>query len=194
MPQITPDARTRWVLALILFQALCALVFVVDVTADLRALPAGGWDLHIIPELAATAGISLGLAFETRYLLGLLRRQARLERQMSVAAGALQEVIEGWFRDWRLTPAEQDVAAFTIKGYSIAEIAGFRGSAEATVKTHLNAIYRKAGVSGRGQLTSLLIEDLLRGPVASPVASPATGPEGGPATGQGVAPGRQETA
>jgi DNA-binding CsgD family transcriptional regulator len=100
-----------------------------------------------------------------RYLLRLLRRQAQLERQMSVAAGALHEVMENYFRDWKLTPSEQDIAAFTIKGYSIAEIAGFRGSAEATVKTHLNAIYRKAGVTGRGQLTSLLIEDLLRAPL-----------------------------
>lgn len=186
------DARTRWVLALILFQVLCALVFVGDVATDLSAQPAGWSDLPLIPELAATAGLLLGLAFETRYLLGLLRRQARLERQMSVAAGALQEVIDAWFRDWRLTPAEQDVAAFTIKGYTIAEIASFRGSAEATVKTHLNAIYRKAGVGGRGQLTALLIEDLLRGPSAGGehgAASAGAGP------GQGIpAPRRQETA
>ena len=168
MPHVRFDPRTRWVVVLILFQALCALVFIIDVTSDLRNQAP---DLHLLPELAATVGVSLGLAFETRYLFSLLRRQARLEQQMSVAAGALQEVIEGWFRDWKLTPSEEDVAAFTIKGYSIAEIAGFRGSAEATVKTHLNAIYRKAGVTGRGQLTSLLIEDLLRGPLPAPATS-----------------------
>lgn len=167
LPHVRFDPRTRWVVVLILFQALCALVFIIDVASDL-----GGETvlLHLLPELAATVGVALGLAFETRYLFSLLRRQARLEQQMSVAAGALQEVIEGWFRDWKLTPSEEDVAAFTIKGYSIAEIATFRGSAEATVKTHLNSIYRKAGVSGRGQLTSLLIEDLLRGPLPAPAA------------------------
>ena len=71
---------------------------------------------------------------------------------------------EGRF-DRALTPAERDVAGFTIKGYSIAEIAQLRGSAEGTVKTHLNAIYRKAGVTGRGQLVSLLVEDLFRAPL-----------------------------
>ena len=41
------------------------------------------------------------------------------------------------------------MAWFTIKGLSIAEIARLRGTSEGTVKAHSNAIYRKAGVSGR---------------------------------------------
>ena len=36
--------------------------------------------------------------------------------------------MEGYFADWGLTPSEADIATFTIKGYSIAEIAGLRGS------------------------------------------------------------------
>ena len=52
-----------------------------------------------------------------------------------------------------------------MKGCSIADIAQMRGSAEGTVKTHLNAIYRKAGVQGRGQLVSVLIEDLMNAPL-----------------------------
>ncbi len=88
-----------------------------------------------------------------------------MEKSLGVAAGALAELMEDYFREWGLTPSEQDVAAFTIKGYAIAEIAEMRGSAEGTVKTHLNAIYRKAGVPGRGQLVSLLIEDLLNSPL-----------------------------
>ena len=81
---------------------------------------------------------------------------------------------------WSLTPAEQDVANFTVKGYSISEIAQMRTSAEATIKTHRNAIWRKAGLAGRGQPVSLLIEDLLHAPIivgtdvgghASPVGS-----------------------
>jgi DNA-binding CsgD family transcriptional regulator len=67
------------------------------------------------------------------------------------------------------------VAAFTIKGFTIAEIAALRGSAEGTVKTHLNAIYRKAGVQGRGQLVSLLIEELLGGPLLRPEVATASG-------------------
>ena len=44
-------------------------------------------------------------------------------------------------------------------------IAELRGSAEGTIKTHLNAIYRKSGVSGRAQLVSVLVEDLLHAPL-----------------------------
>jgi hypothetical protein len=64
-----------------------------------------------------------------------------------------------------LTPSEQDVATFLIKGCDIAEIARLRGSAEGTVKAHLNAIYRKADVSGRAALVSILIEDLMSQPL-----------------------------
>lgn len=61
-----------------------------------------------------------------------------------------------------LTPAEKDVALFAIKGMSIAEIAMLRETSEGTVKAQTNAIYRKAGVSGRSQLLSLFIDDLMR--------------------------------
>lgn len=166
MPQPTADRRSLGLTGIILFQIACAVFFVGDVLEDIAE---AGWgslvDWHIVPEAGATLGLLIGIAFEARYLLRLLRRQAHLERGMSVAAGALAELMESYFRQWGLTASEQDIATFTIKGYSIAEIAALRGSAEATVKTHLNAIYRKAAVSGRGQLTSVLIEDLLRAPL-----------------------------
>lgn len=60
-----------------------------------------------------------------------------------------------------LTPAERDVALFALKGFSLAEIAAFRATSEGTVKAQTNAIYRKAGVSGRTQLLSLFVDDLI---------------------------------
>jgi len=59
-------------------------------------------------------------------------------------------------------PSEKDVALFAIKGMSTAEIATMRSTSEGTVKAQTNAIYRKAGVTGRSQLLSLFIEDLMR--------------------------------
>lgn len=167
--------RSPALVALILFQSVCASIFMVDVVYDLREAEVF-W--HLIPELAATVGLIIGIVFEVRYLIHLLRRQETMARGLGVAAGALSDLMEAYFRDWGLTSAEQDVAAFTIKGYSIAEIAELRGSAEATVKTHLNAIYRKAGVPGRGQLVSLLIEDLMRAPLvpADAVSKTSVGP------------------
>ena len=135
--------RTGVLSGLILFQMICCAVFVLDLLADFRELEEGSITVfHFIPELAATVGLAIGIAVEVHVLQRLLRRQARMEQGLGVAAGALSDLMEGYFRDWALTPAEQDVAAFTIKGYAIAEIATLRGSAEATVKTHLNAIYR----------------------------------------------------
>ena len=53
------------------------------------------------------------------------------------------------FDDWALTPAERDVALFALKGLSLAEIARLRSTSQGTVKAQTNAIYRKAGVTGR---------------------------------------------
>lgn len=164
-PKPPQAARPLGLVALILFQCFCTAFFVYDVTLDFDE---GMTSLfHMLPELAATVGLVLGVAFEVHALVRLLRRQARMAQSLGVAAGALNEVMEAHFRAWGLTPSEQDVATFTIKGCSIAEIADLRGSAEGTVKTHLNAIYRKAGVQGRGQLVSVLIEDLLGGPLVA---------------------------
>lgn len=148
---------------LILFQILCALFFLGDVMLDIEEQETSLW--HLAPEIGATLGLVIGIAVESKVLLALLRRQAQMQKSLGVAAGALADLMQAYFRQWALTPSEQDVAAFTIKGYSIAEIAELRGSAEGTIKTHLNAIYRKAGVPGRSQLVSLLIEDLLNEPL-----------------------------
>jgi DNA-binding CsgD family transcriptional regulator len=163
-----PGRREALVLpGLILFQVGCTAIFLLDILGDLDEMT---WSTHtfwhILPEVGATLGLVTGIAALSVYLLRLLRRQAHLERSLAVAQGALADVMTEYFEAWGLTPSEVDVATFTIKGYSISEIAEFRSSAEATVKTHLNAIYRKAGVAGRSQLVSLLIEDLLRGSVA----------------------------
>lgn len=107
----------------------------------------------------------MGIAVEAQFLWSLLRRQERTERGLSIASGNLTKVMEDYFESWNLTPTEQDVAAFTLKGLSIAEIAVLRGSREGTIKSHLNAIYRKANVSGRSQLVSLLVEDLMQEPL-----------------------------
>lgn len=163
------------VLVLMLVQGFCAAFFMADLLSDFVEEPAALlMRPHFLLELLANLGLVAGIIFEGAYLVRLLRRQAHAERALSAASGAFHEVMEGYFEDWRLTPAEADVAAFTIKGFSIAEIAALRGSAEGTVKTHLNAIYRKAGVPGRAQLVNLLIEELLGGPLVRPeVATPS---------------------
>ncbi|MGV8987450.1 MAG: helix-turn-helix transcriptional regulator [Cypionkella sp.] len=157
------------VAALIIVQALCTAIFLGDVATDILPQGIGAFaNPANLSELAAAFGLMLGLVFEALVLWRLLGRQLRMQHSLSAASGALSDLMEGYFRTWALTPTEADVAAFTIKGYSIAEIATLRGSAEGTIKAHLNAIYRKSGVSGRAQLVSVLVEDLFRGALVAP--------------------------
>lgn len=167
-------SENPWALiALILAQGVCAGIFLWDVVLDGGALP-GLWplDWHFAVEAGAVLGLIAGIVFEIRVLLRLMARKAHLEQQVRVAASALHDVIEAQFRGWGLTASEADVAWFTVKGLPIADIARLRGSAEGTVKSHLNAIYRKAGVANRGELLSLLIEDLMEGPGPDGAAMP----------------------
>lgn len=166
MTRTKAPARTKGVAiaALMLVQGFCAAFFLTDLIVDFFREPASEiLTLHFALEVLANLGLVAGVIFEGAYLVRLLRRQAHADRALSIASGALHEVMEEYFEEWRLTPAEADVATFTIKGSSISEIARLRGSAEGTIKTHLNAIYRKAGVNGRGELVNLLIEEILGG-------------------------------
>jgi DNA-binding CsgD family transcriptional regulator len=166
MRQTAAPARTKGaaIVGLMLVQGFCAVFFLSDLIVDFVKEPMYEiLTLHFALELLANLGLVAGVVFEGAYLVRLLRRQAHADRALSVASGALHEVMEEYFEEWSLTPAEADVATFSIKGSSISEIAKLRGSAEGTVKTHLNAIYRKAGVSGRGELVNLLIEEILGG-------------------------------
>ena len=150
---------------LILVQVSCATFFLWDVMSDAPSLSDMFTDPHLLVELLATLALLIGIVVEWQYLALLLRRQARAERALNVAAGDLHELMEQYFRDWGLTPSEADVAMFALKGSSISEIAELRGSKDGTIKAHLNGIYRKAGVSGRAQLVSLLVEDLMAAPL-----------------------------
>lgn len=151
--------------ALIVGQILCAAFFMYDVAMDGFEV---SWppfnDMHFIVEAFAALALIGAVAVEMRFLGQLLRRKAHLEAQLSIAAGAFHDIMEARFADWGLTPSERDVATFTLKGMSIAEIAGLRGTAEGTVKAQLGAIYRKAEVPGRGALLGLFVEDLMQPP------------------------------
>ena len=71
--------------------------------------------------------------------------------------GSMQEA----FANWKLTPAESAVAALILKGFSLAEIADFRGTSERTTRDQAASIYRKAKVKNRIELTAYFVEDLL---------------------------------
>jgi DNA-binding CsgD family transcriptional regulator len=158
-------ARTWFLPAVIAGQIICALFFVGGILSSMLGLPPIAWELFEVIELLAAAGLIIGIVMGIIALRQGQARIARAEAQLRVASGAFLELLEERFADWGLTPAERDVALFAIKGLSTADIAVLRETSEGTVKAQTNAIYRKAGVSGRPQLLSLFIEDLMDGPV-----------------------------
>jgi DNA-binding CsgD family transcriptional regulator len=120
-------------------------------------------------EIGASLGLIIGAVLGGIAIHRSQKGRARAEENLRLASGAFMDVLEERFAEWALTPSERDVALFAIKGFSTAEIAGLRSTSEGTVKAQTNAIYRKAGVSGRPQLLSQFIEELMviDGPSAS---------------------------
>jgi len=158
--------RVRALAALFAVQALCAVFFVGDVAADLLDGSPGESGRHLGVELVAALGLVAGLGFTGLEVRRLLLRQRRVEDQLRAASGAFLDLLEEHFEGWGLTPSERDVAMLAIKGLSTAEIAAVRETRAGTVKAQLAAIYQKAGVSGRPQLLSLFVEELMQGPIA----------------------------
>ena len=154
--------------AILTAQVICALFFVSDIVLSVLGLGPIPWRVHELTEIAAAIGLLLGIVLGAIALRRTARRTAEAEGKLRAASGAFMEVVEERFDQWGLTPAERDVALFAIKGLSVADIAALRETSEGTVKAQTNAIYRKAGVSGRPQLLSLFIDDLMEGPVVAP--------------------------
>lgn len=156
--------RRAIIAAIFLVQVLCALVFTSDVLSSViglesRPLP---WEIRELMEIGAAIGLILGTVFGGLAMRHLLRERNEAHERLSRASGAFGDLLAEKFAEWGLTSAERDVALFAIKGMSTAEIAGLRKTSEGTVKAQTNAIYRKAGVTGRSQLLSVFIEDLMR--------------------------------
>ena len=150
--------RARVIAAIICLQSVAAMFFVVDASADLRVQAV---DWHLAVETVIAAALLVGVVLNALELRDLLRRQRRANAVISVASGALAELIEMRFRDWSLTPAEADVALFALKGFSVEDIASLRNAAPGTIRAQLTRIYAKAGVSNRPALLSLFMDDLL---------------------------------
>jgi DNA-binding NarL/FixJ family response regulator len=145
-----------------------------------------GWDLvsdyaegveplHVVVELTllllAAAMFGYILTQVLRGKRSLERLNSRLhsaqaesrqwrERYHSTIRG-LGEAIQEQFKGWRLSKAEAEIALLLLKGLSLKEIAHLRDTGERTVREQARNIYRKAGLSGRSELSAFFLEDLL---------------------------------
>ena len=152
---------SKTVLVVVVIQVVCATLFVFQIASSILGIAPYAWYLHELIEIGAALGLLLGSGLGFFALRRAMARNALVEDQLRLASGAFMDVLEERFASWELTAAERDVALFAIKGMSTQEIASLRGVSEGTVKAQTNAIYRKAGVSGRTQLLSLFIDELM---------------------------------
>lgn len=162
--------RERWVLVSIL-----SAVFLL-VTADIVGDSKEGVDLwHLVLEgsvgLISLFGIFYVLrdSFKTRHNLIETNQKFSAYRVESEKWRAesrkylegLSSAIDEQLSKWGLTPAEKEVAFLLLKGLSLKDVANVRNTSEKTARVQSMAIYAKAGLSSRSELSAFFLEDLL---------------------------------
>ncbi|MGI9391086.1 MAG: helix-turn-helix transcriptional regulator [Boseongicola sp.] len=162
-------ARVPVLWAVFALQLFCAVFFVLDAILDFLGYEGttGIRALDTVEYFIAVA-LLIGVLITGREIARIVRRNNRLSDQVRAASGEFSMLMDDRFADWGLTASERDVAILSIKGLSVAEIAEARGSAEGTVKAHSAGVYRKAGVTGRLQLLSLFVDELVDAPMIDP--------------------------
>ncbi|PCI58389.1 MAG: LuxR family transcriptional regulator [Gammaproteobacteria bacterium] len=81
--------------------------------------------------------------------------------EMKNARHEYSAVIHSQFKQWSLTPSEQDVAMLLLKGLSFKEISAVRNTKEKTVRQQASVIYSKANVEGRHEFAAWFLEDFM---------------------------------
>ena len=167
--QISASTLTRTghvILALNVIQVLCVFGFAADLWLEFpepRAwLSLGYEDLaHVGSEGLLLSLTLLGFAL-ARYVMRLLHNdRSLLDHRLTSLRGEFDRLLHERFDHWKLTHAQRDVALLTLRGLRLSDIAAARGSAEGTVKAHLGAVFRAAGVRTRSELVGLFMEEFL---------------------------------
>lgn len=155
--------ETIGAVSLLFLQGICTLFFLSELVTEVFGLRqwALPWYWREILQLMASLGLLLGTVAAALLLRQSATRNRTVERQLRAASGAFFDTMDECFAEWGLSPSERDVALFAVRGCSNAEIAELRGKSEATIKSQMNAIFRKANVSSRSQLVSQFIEVLI---------------------------------
>lgn len=164
------NQRERFVIAGIL--AVVAVLVSFDIITDSRE---GVVLWHVLTEgvigVVALAGVfyllrgtvTLRHRLETEIEnFAALKKDAdiwRLESRKYIEGLAL--AIDQQLTKWNLTVAEKEVAFLLLKGLSLKEVAEVRKTTEKTARVQSMAVYAKAGISGRSELSAFFLEDLL---------------------------------
>jgi DNA-binding CsgD family transcriptional regulator len=179
MHQAIEDDGARPRIRPIILFGVVAILIGLDITFDLLVHAALG---HVAFELVVAAVALGGLVYYLRLALherGARRAltvelsEAQVERERLAAEAeawrkearealnGLANAMDRQFDRWALTTAEREVALLLLKGLSHKEAASVRGTSERTVRQQSLMVYKKAGVTGRAELSAFFLEDLL---------------------------------
>ena len=162
--------RERWVIGSILLTV--AVLVSIDIYND-SVEGAVFW--HVFVE-GLIGVLALGGVF---YLMsGSVQLKQRLEKEIADFSAfkveadvwrsesrkyidGLSLAIDQQLSKWRLTTSEKEVAFLLLKGLSLKDVAEVRNTTEKTARVQSMAVYAKAGLSGRSELSAFFLEDLL---------------------------------
>jgi DNA-binding CsgD family transcriptional regulator len=88
------------------------------------------------------------------------REAAKFREEARDAFRGLGDAIDRQFGRWNLTPAEREIGWLLLKGLSHKEIAETRSTSETTIRQQALALYRKAQLRNRAELSAFFLEDL----------------------------------
>lgn len=152
-----------------------ALLIASDLLLDSR--DGVGW-FHVALEggvlVAALVGVFAMLKRFRRIDADLVLAREDAERWRTENQSLLQglsDAICEQFDVWGLTEAEIEIGFLLLKGLSHQEIADIRSTSERTAREQARALYRKASLSGRNELSAFFLEDLLQSAVSGRLAS-----------------------
>ena len=164
------NSKERAVIAILLLSI--ATIVSLDLITDFRD---GIHWWHLIAEATAATTSVIGIFYLMRGSF-LLKHSLRVEKDQTHEwkekaekwkneskriLDGLSLAIDTQLTEWKLTHSEKEVAFLLLKGLSLKEIAKVRMTTEKTTRTQSIAIYSKAGLSGRSELSAFFLEDLL---------------------------------
>lgn len=164
------NKQERIIIALILLGI--SVMTVIDLITD-SSQGVSWWHISVeaLVALAALSGVFF-LMRGTFKLKQTLKNERELSTKLKEEASSwkehtkkylegLSQSIDAQLSKWELTKSEREVAFLLLKGFSLKEIADIRSTTEKTARAQSTAIYSKAGISGRSQLSAFFLEDLL---------------------------------
>lgn len=157
--------RTAFITIGLLVSSMCYFAF--DVVVELFEHVGGhkgytnGQLIHLVFEVSAVIGLFCGIFLAISYVKLLQRKTQQDMKTINAFRGKFDDIITAQFDAWALTDAERDVAQFTLKGLTLAEISDLRNTSVGTVKAQTNAIFTKSGLKSRTDFLSYFLEEFL---------------------------------